>query len=414
MRPAGLRPLARLRPEPGARRLLLLAGARGLASLLGFLGVLLTARLLGPDELGRWSLALAIQGYALHVAEFGLRGVATTAAARAPAMLPGLLRRYLALRLLLAALVLSAVALGAASFRPEAAVLVGLATLAIFPVALQLDWLALVDDRPGLAALPLVARPLGFLLLLAAWPGERGPMAVACCHLASWWLAAGLSWTALRRLPPAAGARPPAMPELLRRGAPLMLVTLTNQAQLSADLLVVGFSLGATAAGDYYLASQIVVAALLFANATSQIVLARLPACLGEPVLFLRMLSGEARRLLQVATVMALGLGLLGPTLLPALLGAEHAGAAGALLWLLPWLLLQHATALAQAALTAVGAERAALRGNLVLLLALAPALGAAAATGTLPAFALARGAAELARAASLMLALRRRLAAPA
>ncbi|MEK0085499.1 oligosaccharide flippase family protein [Benzoatithermus flavus] len=393
------------------QRLLLLGAARGLASLLGFSGVFLVARRLGSEELGHWSLALAIQGHALHVAEFGLRSVATAAAAAAPEALPDLLRRYLGLRLLLAGLVLATVAVGAFWLRPEAAPLVLLATLAILPIALQLDWLALVDDRPFVAACPLVVRPLGFLLLLLGWPGDGGIFVVAGCYLASWWLAACLSWPALRRPWPAAAAgRPPSPRRLLVRGAPLMLVTLTNQAQLSADLLVAGWSLGASAAGDYWLASQIAVAALLFANAASQLALARLPARGHDPERFVRTLRGEARRLALVATPMALGLGLLGPALLPPLLGTEHAGAANALLWLLPWLLLQHATTLMQAALTALGAERLVLRGNLVLLLTLAPALGAAATAGALPAFALARSAAEIARAAVLLHGLGRRL----
>jgi hypothetical protein len=60
----------------------MLALARG-ASLLGLGAVLMIARSLPPSELGRWSLALAVQGYALHLGEFGLRAVVTTEAARA-------------------------------------------------------------------------------------------------------------------------------------------------------------------------------------------------------------------------------------------------------------------------------------------------------------------------------------------
>ena len=75
----------------GARRLATLGVARGLAALLGLAGVLLVARALTPDQLGRWSLALAVQGYALHLGEFGLRSVVTTEAARAGAALPALL-----------------------------------------------------------------------------------------------------------------------------------------------------------------------------------------------------------------------------------------------------------------------------------------------------------------------------------
>jgi O-antigen/teichoic acid export membrane protein len=192
MRAMGV-PRARLRPGAGTRRLLALGGARGLASLLAFAAVLVAARALDPQELGRWSLALAVQGYALHLAEFGLRGVVTTEAARAGAWLPRLLERYLALRLLLAGLVLAATLAGAALLRPGDALLVGLVTLSIVPIALQLDWLALVDDRAGLAALPLLVRPASFLALLAAWPAALTPSVLAGCYLASWCLAAAAS-----------------------------------------------------------------------------------------------------------------------------------------------------------------------------------------------------------------------------
>jgi len=78
-----------------------------------------------------------------------------------------------------------------------------------------------------------------------------------------------------------------------------------------------------------------------------------------------------------------------------------------ALWWLLPWFLLQHLTTLLQAGLTAAGRERAVLRANLVLLLALAPGLALAALGGSLAGFAAARSAAELARLAALGIALR-------
>ena len=94
------------------------------------------------------------------------------------------------------------------------------------------------------------------------------------------------------------------------------------------------------------------------------------------------------------------------------LFGAEHAGAACALLWLLPWFLLQHPTTLLQAALTKAGRERAVLGANLVLLTALALGLPLAAVGASLTGFAAARSVAELARLAALYAALRSALPA--
>lgn len=405
------RPSTGWRLPVAVRRLALLGAARGAASLLGFAGVALVAHALAPDQLGRWSLALAIQGYALHAGEFGLRSVVTTEARRAGRLLPALLRRYLGLRLALSAVALAAATLAAALASPEQVWLIGLVTLAILPMALQLDWLALADDRAGLAALVLVLRPAIFLGLVGLCLTAPTPTMLALTYLTSWSVTAAVSWTALRRSGPERDGRLPTVRGMLRRGAALALVTLTNQAQLSADLLVIGWVLGAARAGDYYLASQVLVAGLMFANASGQLALTRLPELLGQPGPFVACLATEARRLLGVACAIATGLTLLGPMLLPALFGPQHAEAAPALLWLLPWFVLQHPTTLLQAALTAARRERDVLWANVVMLLALGSGLALAAGGGTLGGFAAARSIAEGARLACLCRSLRRALA---
>ena len=395
-------------PSAGGRRLALLALARAGASLLGLGAVLLIARALPPAELGRWSLALAVQGYALHLGEFGLRGVVTTEAARAGGRLPELLARYLRLRLAMTLAALAVTLLACAAWWPGELFLVGMVTASLLPIALQLDWLALGAGRDRLAAALLLVRPVAFLTLLALLPGPPGVLAIAVCWLAAWLMAALASWTCLDRPAGTAPGAVPAAGTMLRRGASLALVTLSNQAQLSADLLAVGLILGPDAAGDYYLAGQVLVAALVFANAAGQIALARLPALAQAPDRLRAAVRADLARLLAVAAPAALAMALLAPLLVPALFGAEHAGAALALCWLLPWFLLQHVTTLLQAALTAAGREAAVLRANAVGIAVLLPALVLAAGVSALPAFALARSAAELARLAALLPALRR------
>ena len=373
---------------------------------------MLVAHALTPDQLGHWSLALAVQGYALHLGEFGLRSVVTTEAARAGRLLPQLLRRYLALRLALSLAALAVVLLGALLVWPQQALLMLLVTLSILPIALQLDWLALVDDRAQLAAGLLLLRPLAFLILVGLCPTSAEPISLAACYLAAWSAAAAVSWIALSRSATNVPGRLPTAGAMLGRGTVLALVTISNQAQLSADLLAVGWWLGPARAGDYYLACQILVAALLFANASGQIALARLPELAGQPRHFAGVLVAEARQLIVMAGAMALGLAWLAPQLLPRLFGPGHAGALTALLWLLPWFLLQHPTTLLQAALTAARRERAVLGANLVLLVVLVPGLMLAATGTTVAGFAAARSAAEIARLLALAMAMRRTLAA--
>lgn len=376
--------------------LAVLGGARGLASLLAFLAVVQTAKLLSPDELGRWALALAVHGFALHLAEWGLRTVATVDAIAVGSALRHLLRTYLTLRLALASGVLAS-AVGLALLTAEAeAPLMLLVIAALVPIALQLDWIALADGRSLLAAASLIIRPAAFLLLVALLPGDARAVEVALAFLAAWWLAAILSWPALLRRRPLVSSAPPSARAMLARGAPIALVTFTNQAQLSADLLLVGWIMGTAAAADYYLASQIAVAGLPFANAAGQTALARLGG-LG-PTPFRAWLRRDLTSLGVLALAVALLLAIAGPWLVPAAFGAEHAGAATLLWYLLPWLVLQHLTTLLQAAGAAARIELLPLRANLAMLAAALPLLGLAAWSVAPAAFAAARGGSELIR----------------
>ena len=364
---------------------------------------MLLARALSPEQLGHWSLALAVQGYALHLGEFGLRAVVTTEAAPAGRHLPELLARYLRLRLALTALALAVVLGGCALWRPNDLPLVALVTLPILPIALQLDWMALVDDRVGLAAVLLLVRPLAFVALLVLWRGRLDLYLTGACFLASWTMAAAASWMTLRRPATNHIGSVSASSLMLRRGGRLATVTVTNQLQLNADLVAIGWTVGAAGAGNYWLASQVLVAGLLFANAAGQVALARMPVLVGDRDRFGHAVEGEMARILCLAVPAAAVAAFASPWLLPPLFGEEHAVVASVLLWLLPWFVLQHPTTVLQAALTAAGRETCVLRANLVAVTVLLPALAVAAATSSLAAFALARSFAEAARLAVLV-----------
>ncbi|MFO1036969.1 MAG: lipopolysaccharide biosynthesis protein [Geminicoccaceae bacterium] len=380
------------------RRIGTLAVGRAAAAGIGFLGVAMVARLLSPAELGLWSMALAVQAYALHLGEFGLRSVATAEAARAPAGIGRLLPRYLGLRLGLSLAVLAVLVVGTKLLAPDALTPVTLATAAILPVSLQLDWLALSADRPGLAAGLLLVRPVAFVVLLAPLSSPGSAAAVALVYLGSWWIAAAASWTTLTDLPKGGGSPVDGPLAMLRAGAPLCAVTLTNQMQTAADLLAVGAVLGIATAGDYYLASQIAVAGLVVANAAGQAGLARLAPLAADPQAFRQLLGRELRLVGGLGFVLAAGLGLAAPLVVPVAFGAEHRGAVPLVLWLLPWFVLQHPTTLLQGGLAGIGRGRDVLLGNAVLLAVLLPGLAVAAMTGRAEAFACVRGLGEAAR----------------
>lgn len=386
--------------RPGAAyRLLLMAGARASAAALGFLAALLIARAFDPAALGTWGMSLAVQGWALHLGELGLRSAVTREAARRPDTTLSLLARYLPPRLLASALVVAAVVVGAAVLAPDSAVVVGLVTLAILPAALQLDWIPLAQGREGRAAALLIARPAAFVLLFLLVPPD-GLIGLAALFLGAWTAAAVVTWRDWpAHGPPAAiGSR-----TLIRRGAPLCGVTCLNQAQLGLDLLAVGATLGATAAGPYWLASQIAVAGLVVANAANQLALARLAPLEGGA--FGTALTRELRTVTAAGIAVAVLLAAAAP-LTPLLFGATHAGAGYLLLWLLPWLVLQHPTALLQGALAARGQGGRALAATAIGAATLVAGLIVALRSGSPEAFAVARAAAEAARLAALGLAL--------
>lgn len=381
----------------------LLGGSRLAAALLAFAAITLAARRLGPAELGLWGLALAVQGYALHLGELGLRSVATAEAGSRKGGARLILPVYLKTRFALSLGVYGLGLLACLWLRPDLLGLMALILASVVLIALMMDWVALVEDRPGQAGIMLLARPAVFLSLLLLLPGVATAEGLAGLFALSWAAAALLSWSCLRRTAPPPAAAPPRARELLALGWPLFTVTLLNQAQISLDLLLVGWTLGTAAAGQYYLASQITVAALVFANAMGQLAMARMARHRDDAVAFRVGLKAELRTLGMISLGLGAGLGGIAPWLVPRLFGAAYGDAAGLLVWFVPWLVLQGFTTLLQGAMTARRQQPDLLRANLVMVTAMAPLLLIAMASGHLEAFALTRALTEAIRLAILV-----------
>lgn len=398
----------------GLFRLAALGGARAMAAGLGLLAMLQLAPAAGPTVLGRWSMLLAVQGWALHLAECGLRSVVTAEGASTAGGPRRLLPVYLGTRLLLASLVTVLLLAGASMLAPETVPALALVLTSLFAIALQLDWLALVDDRPILAGALLLVRPAAWCLLLAFAGAPLELDDLAALFALAWGLAALASWPLLRpATAPAVGRAPPLSAlAMLRLGVPLALVTLTNQGLLAADLFLVGLVLGAERAGSYYLATALVVAGLVLANAANQSALARIGALRARPA------AARAELGRQLATATGLGLALaclgalVGPLLVPRLFGPAFAETVPIFLALLPWLALQHPSAVLQGASAAARGQCPLLAGNLAMALVFGVALAVALAAGSTIGCALARSLAEAARLLVLARATRRIFAA--
>jgi O-antigen/teichoic acid export membrane protein len=384
-------------------RLAVLGGARLGAAALGSLGMLVAARAAGPAVIGAWALAQAVQGYAQHAGEFGLRSVVTAEGASTAGGPRALIAPYLRLRLVLTAGVVAAVAGSIAIARPQDAQLIGITLASLFLIALQLDWVPLVEGRALAAALPLLVRPATFLLLILLWPRPLDPCDIASAFVLAW-LAAALASMALLGPCPAdtrCGSAPPLPTRtMLRRGLGFGTITFLNQLQLSADLLAVGAALGAHDAGIYALAAAATAAISVFAHAGSQLALAGAR----------QRGRGELRRMLLgailIGSLASAALITAGPLALPWIVGGEFAAAGPLLFWFAPWLLLIHPTGILQSVVSADGRRGRVILANLVLFAVLAPGLVIAAAAGSLWTFALARSVAELARLLTLSLML--------
>ena len=366
-----------------------LTGGRLAAAGFGFLAVALVARNLGPKDLGLWSMALAGQGYLLHLSEMGLRSVATAEAGRESGRWRGLILPYLRLRLAASALLVAAAGLAALALAPGAAPLVVAVGLSLPLIALQLDWVALVEGNSRKAGALLLVRPLAFLALLLVLPRPFVLTDVALAWTGAWALAAAATWPGLPSARPTVAGAPIAYKAMLRRGVPLMGVTFLNQAQAGFDLLVAGLVLAPEAAGRLYLAYAALTAALIPANAQGQLTLATIGR--GGADGLGPALVRDGRRLAHLCVGLGVGVALLGPPLLPRLFGASHAAAAPLLALLVPWLLLQGQTTLLQGALAGLRQQDRLLRRNLVAFAATLPLVLLAGYGGRLEMFALAR-----------------------
>lgn len=386
-------------PPATLGRLVSMGGSRALAAGLGFLATMLIARGLEPAGLGLWSMALAVQGLALHLGEAGLRSVLTVEVAARPEVARVLLRRYLGLRLAVSTGVIVAAVAGAWLIGIADWPYLALLLTSLWPIALQLDWLPLALGQTGQAGLLLLVRPVVFVLLLLAVPLAGEPERLALLFLAAWWVAAAATWPWLGVIGSGTERAPGAL-ALVRLALPVAVATVASQLLLSLDLLLVGARFGAAAAAQYYLASAILVAGLVVANGLGQAALARLAAVPGAG--FRAALEADIRLVGIIAAIGVIGAVLVVPRLLPLAFGAPYAPAAALLPWLLPWFVLQHATAVLQAGMTVARLGDRLVVAGLWMVAWLLPGLLLAWSMGDLRLFALARGTAELARVIAL------------
>ncbi len=380
-----------------------LGGGRLLAALAGFAAAALLARRVEPATLGLFAMAIALEAHAAQLAELGLRSYVTALAGRDGAAARAFLPRYVGVRLAAALLLLLLGALAAPLLLPAAPGVLVLALLALPLVALHADWAALARGRTLEAALLVALRPLLWCGLLLILPPPTSAGELVALWLLAWAGAVAAALPALRHLPQGRASPPPPLGTALRQALPLGISSLTGQLQLALDLYLVGLVLGPEAAGRYWLAASVAVAASVLANAGQQWSLARLARAATAPAALAAALRQTLLGLVLLGTFAAAALALVAPALVPLAFGPGHGEVAALLPAFAPWLWLRHATGVLQAAHAAAGRGRRLLRADGAAVAALLLGLALALPLGALGAVALSRAAAELVRMVSLL-----------
>jgi O-antigen/teichoic acid export membrane protein len=215
-------------------------------------------RILGPAAIGQVSWAMAAVSYLTVLVSPGLAVVGQRELSRAPDQSERLLALVLTLQTLLAALVYALV-VAVAAFEPRGrimSVLLVMQGLTLFLTAWNTGWALQAHERmvaPSLAALAFNALQLPALILLVHSPDDLVVYAVVALPFTfagvvyNFWYLARQGFVYLPRLRPTlAGAR-----WMLREACPLALAQASVLVMLNSATLILGFTDGDEAVGQF-------------------------------------------------------------------------------------------------------------------------------------------------------------------
>lgn len=374
-----------------------LGGSRLAVTVLSLLSSILIARNLGADQLGIFALITGSFAYISIISEFGLRSTITVESSRRHDV-GSVFGTYLILRIMMAAvayvLTMTAVQLlYPAYLEPIAAVM-----LSIFFLAMQVDWILLVNKNYAAAGWVSLTRWLAYLCLttIVVHFSKLDINSLAYVFLFSWVILTFFSWLAVVRTSGAPWSRakmlPPKMPALMKTGGPILGATLASQALQNADLLWIGKTFGPTDAGYYYMANSIITATLFFANAMGQIAMTRYASFNNETTLIATSLKSDIWIMTQISTFISLCLPLIAPVLIPLLFGNEYSIAGTLIISFAPYVILYHLWSLLFSVSIALGMEKVLFKSKILTLCALPVLLAVANFTNTLWSFAVIKG----------------------
>lgn len=373
-----------------------LGGSRLAIAFVSFAATALIARALGPEDFGVFSLLLGTYAYLAIAGEFGMRSIATSEASHGQsiaAVYPSYLRVRLTISAMALALTLPCVWWVEPNYLLEAALI--MASVLIIPW--QLDWVLIVKRHYALAAWATAARWLFWLALIgcAMLLNTLNLAILAGLFLLSWVLGNSVSILLVKhkniRLHDTNTPDPHNFGSLIALGWPVFGMTIITQVLLNADLLWIGHHFGAESAGYYYLATAIVTAGLIFANAMGQIANSEYARLRDNPEAVAHKLVSDLRLVGAIALALALGLYFVAPPLLPLIFGDEYQPAIAVVLALIPYAVTYHLYTLYYFAGIALGWQHRFFKASLITVITLPVLLIWATQEGSLLTFAIAK-----------------------
>lgn len=229
-----------------------------------FFGLAYLARVLGPSGFGVWNFAQVLMLYLLRIGEFGLEVVGIRETSRNPTAVRSWIATAVSVRFVLALLLFGLTLLASVSnlLPVGTSSLVLISALAVFPMALLLEWVFEARQEVGIISIARILKGLLFFIGVFWLVSSSADVDTAAyLYVASLTLPGliifsiivtrfGFDWTSLnvrRGL------------DALAKSAPIGIATLLSQYSLSLATIVIGYCLSKEELGFFTAAHRIVL-----------------------------------------------------------------------------------------------------------------------------------------------------------
>ena len=275
---------------------------------LGLFTVIYLTRAFGPADYGRYATALAIQGFAVVICDWGLAMVSVRHMSAGEDAVRGVLPVVVRGRVLVAVVVtLGATAVAAASFRNDSKALTctAVALAAVVPATLvsALSSVLQVRFRLHVASfVELASRAVAVVVIVLAVTWGAGPAGAVAASVAASVFSVVALWFAGRPLPRLRGRELTGFKPLLREAVPVGFAGLLNTVYFRIDAIILVALTGFATAGKYAAAYRVMEAFLVFPSILGQSILPLMSRRGSDGEQLSRLINGAIRFLLLTMT----------------------------------------------------------------------------------------------------------------